>query len=197
MLKLNLGSSDDLRNGYLNVDVCDPPAGATAENFLMWDLSGQRFERVGFQPPEPWPWPDSSVDEIVAKDVFEHIENLWWRGQAGITWCLNEAHRVLKPGGWLNLTVPCLDNEGKGLGPWCDPSHVSVWCKDLRYYYDERWNNPDGERGRLGPSPAYGPITALFKTLPGGRSGVDWTPIQYAGPKVARHKLFVYLEAVK
>lgn len=188
MKMLNLGCSDDLKPGYLNVDQYEPP-GATLENFARVDLTGQCFEPIRFMPPVPWPWADSSVDVIFAHDVFEHIDNLYYRGQKGIIWCLNEAHRVLKPGGALDLHVPCLP----GPTPFLDPTHVSVWESDQRFYFDERWNNEAGERGRLGP--AYG-ITALFKTRP-CRSGPDWKPIAYAADAPERRKLMLILEAVK
>lgn len=170
-MKLNLGCSDTKVPGFLGVDL-DPQAACVA------DL---RFR---------WPFPDSSVEEIRAWDVFEHIDNDEFRGNRGIIWCMNEAHRVLKPGGILDLKVPCLP----GSAPWVDPTHVNVWTADTRYYFDERWNHPRGERGRLGP--AYG-ITALFRTLPTGRSGIDWKPIQYAPDAPDRHKVMVILEAVK
>lgn len=169
-MRLNLGCSNDHKSGYLNVDRA-PPADQIA------DLG------------QPWPWADSSIDEIFAHDVFEHIDNEGFRGQKGIVWCLNEAHRVLRSGGTLDLYVPCLP----GIAPWVDPTHVSVWTADLRYYFCEEWNNPQGERGRLGP--AYG-VTALFRTI-GGRSGKDWAPIQYAPDAPERRKIMVVLEAVK
>jgi hypothetical protein len=169
-MKLNLGANNDHRAGFLSVDRC-PPADWVA------DLC------------ELWPWPNSSVEEILAYDVFEHIDNVEHPAQKGIIWCMNEAHRVLVPGGRLDLHVPCLP----GIAPWVDPTHVSVWTPDLRYYFCEPWNNPQGERGRLGPS--YG-ITALFRTV-GGRSGPDWTPVQYAPDVPERRKIMVVLEALK
>jgi predicted SAM-dependent methyltransferase len=170
-VRLNLGSSDDRKPGYISVDIA-PPAD------VVCDLR------------ERWPWVDSSVDEIYAHDVFEHIDNDQFRGNKGIIWCLNEAHRVLKPGGLLDLYVPCLPGDA----PWVDPTHVSVWTASTRYYFDERWNHQRGERGRLGPNMG---ITALFRTLPQGRSGKDWDPVQYAPDAPTRHKLMVILEAVK
>lgn len=193
-LRLNLGSNDDRREGWASVDI-SPPAD------VVCDLR------------EPWPWEDSSVDEILAHDVFEHLPQVYQRlvcsGMSspdgcgwipidpklvfvnGIIHALNESHRVLKPGGILDLVVPCYP----GIAPICDPTHGSFWCADLRYYFDERWSDPKtGERGRLGP--AYG-ITALFRTLPESRSGVDWNPIQYAADAPDRRKLFLKLSAVK
>jgi len=169
-IKLNLGSSDDRREGFFSVDRV-PPAD------LIADLRCA------------WPWQRSSVAYIYAKDICEHLDNAEFPGQKGIIWCMNEAHRVLRPGGQIELIVPSLP----GKAPWVDPTHVSVWTDDLRFYFDERWNNPRGERGRLGPGMG---ITALFRTV-GGRSGKDWTPIQYAPDAPARHKIMVILEAVK
>lgn len=205
-MKLHLGCNDSIMPGYLNVDSTRPP-NATDENFLQWDLSA-----LNTMAPHPdhdemlyvagWPWADSSVDEIVAHDVLEHIDNPGYPGSKGIIWCLNEAHRVLKPGGKLDLWVPCLPGEA----PFVDPTHVQVWTQSTRYYFDERWNNPQGERGRLGPGMG---ITALFKSLPvmrvqrhstGPRPvdvGTDWVPVQYAPDAPERSKLFLLLEAVK
>ncbi len=175
-MKVNLGSSDDLRHGYLNVDKTAPPFIPPGIDFAIWDLARR------------WPPEDSTVEELVAKDVFEHIDSPEFPGQKGIIWVMNESHRVLRAGGILKLTVPSLP----GVAPWVDPTHVSVWTADLRYYFTEPFNNPADERGRLGP--AYR-ITALFRTV-GGRSGVEWTPIRY-GPAPDRCKIFVDLEAVK
>ncbi len=169
-LRLNLGSSDDRRPGFISIDRVEP-----ADDIV--DLI------------QPWPWHDSTVDEIYAKDIFEHLDNEQFRGQRGIIWAMNESWRVLKPGGKLELIAPCLP----GIAPWVDPSHVNVWTADTRYYFDERWNNQLGERGRLGPGMG---ITALFRTV-GGRSGKDWEPIQYASDAPDRRKIMVILEAIK
>src|SRR5215469_3170162 len=135
MTNLNLGCSDDHKPGYINVDICVPAD-------IITDL-GQR-----------WPWEDSTIDKIYAKDVLEHIPG-------GKIWVMNEAHRVLKPGGLFEFLVPLVSLcDGRvNLGAFADPTHVSFWTQDDKYYFCEQWNNPQGERGRLGP--AYG-ITALF-----------------------------------
>jgi SAM-dependent methyltransferase len=106
LLRLNLGCSDQHLPGWLNVDVC-PPADKLA------DLS------------QRWPWEDSSVDALRAWDFIEHLPNK--------VWTMNEAYRVLKPGGQFDIWVPTTD----GRGAFQDPGHVSFWTpNDLFYYCD-------------------------------------------------------------
>ncbi len=161
-MRLNLGCSDDHKRGYLNVDQA-PPADQIA------DLRGT------------WPWPDSSVDEIVAHDVFEHLPSK--------IHTLNEAHRVLKSGALLDLWVPVVSlSDGRvNPGAFADPTHTSFWTMDDRYYFCEEWNNPSGERGRLGP--AYG-ITCLYRPL-------RWELFEYGTGAERRSKLKAHLRAVK
>ena len=176
MLKLNLGCSDDHKPDYVNVD-CAPPA-------------DQVVDLV-----ERWPWTESSVDEIYAKDVFEHIEGRryfhtpYYRGNRGKIWVMNESHRVLKPGGILEFLVPAVHlKDGRvNLGAFTDPTHVSFWTQDDKYYFCTEWNNPQGERGRLGN--AYG-ITALFDIK-------LWALEEYGAPHERRSKLHGILIAVK
>lgn len=53
---------------------------------------------------KPLPWPENSVDFILAEHVFEHVS-----GPDALRF-LYECHRILKPGGVLRLCVPVLDN---------------------------------------------------------------------------------------
>jgi predicted SAM-dependent methyltransferase len=70
-----------------------------------------------------WPWPDSSVDEIVAHDIVEHLRDK--------RHTMNEAWRVLKPNGRFEIIVPTI----RGIGAVCDPTHVSYWSVgDFEYY---------------------------------------------------------------
>lgn len=160
MLRLNLGASDHRMSGYMSVDIA-PPAD------VVCDLR------------EPWPWGDSTVDDIYAHDVAEHMNQIWF---------MNEAFRVLRPGGKLDLAVPAvaLADGRVNPGAFCDPTHVSWWSLDTKYYYNVEWNNPQGERGRLGP--AYG-IKALFKG--------EWKMIEYGAGPEKRSKVLAILEAVK
>ena len=126
-MKLNLGCSDRHAAGYVNVDRV-PPADVLA------DLS------------EPWPWLDSSVDEILAHDIIEHLPNK--------IRTMNEAWRVLKPGGMLDVIVPTTD----GPGAFMDPTHISFWHRNSFWYYTAG----DAHRERFGT--AYG-IEARFAVM--------------------------------
>jgi ubiquinone/menaquinone biosynthesis C-methylase UbiE len=116
-VKLNLGCSDRLLDGYLNVDIAEPAD-------VCVDLS------------KPWPWPDNSAEEILADDLIEHLPDK--------ILTMNEAWRVLKPGGMFKIFVPTTE----GRGAFQDPGHKSYWNRNSFFYYT------DGipERERFGES---------------------------------------------
>jgi hypothetical protein len=101
------------------------------------DLCGGHDAPAGYRvldqavPPHPdldgrWPLDDSSVGVLRAHDAVEHLRDP--------VHTMNEAYRVLAPGGFLMISVP--SSEGKGA--FCDPTHVSYW-NDLSFlYYTDR-----------------------------------------------------------
>jgi Glycosyl transferase family 2/Methyltransferase domain len=103
--RLNLGCSDRLEPGYLNVDICQPCD-------LEADLR------------EVWRFPDSSVDEIRAWDIIEHLPDA--------IHTMNEAFRVLKSGGVFDIIVPTTD----GRGAFQDPTHKSFWNRNSFFYFE-------------------------------------------------------------
>lgn len=106
-MKLNLGACDRALEGFLSVDVV-PPADMIA------DLT------------EPWPWETSSIDEVRAHDVFEHLPSR--------IFTMNELWRVLAPGALATVEVP---SAAHGAGFACDPTHVSAWCLASFQYFEE------------------------------------------------------------
>lgn len=167
-MKLNLFSSDGLHPDFLNVDIWEPP-NATPGNFLKADLR------------KAWPWPDSSAETIRAYDGFEHLPSK--------VRSMNEAHRVLQPGGTLEIFIPTTD----GRGAFQDPTHVSYWTPNDMLYYCEEF----AEWQRF--HEAYG-VTARFR-VPGSNGnaneGVRLIELAHReyGSKV--WKLKITLEAVK
>lgn len=83
-MRLNLGCGIDIRPGYVNVDFRDSPGVD-----LVYDLS--RF---------PWPFEDSSVDEILMLDFLEHFPYSQTRR------ILLECFRVLRSDARLVIQVP-------------------------------------------------------------------------------------------
>ena len=106
-LRLNLGCSDRAVPGFLGVDLADGPA-----TDIVTDLR------------DVWPWDMDSVDEILAHDIIEHLPDK--------IFTMNELHRVLKPGGRVEISVPTTD----GPGAFQDPTHVSFWNRRSFLYFE-------------------------------------------------------------
>ena len=152
-MKLNLGASDRAIPGFLSVDIA-PPADMIA------DLS------------QPWPWFTSSVDEVVAFDVIEHIEDR--------IHFMNELHRTLKPGAVATIEVP---NATKGSGFAQDPTHKSQWCINSWQYFEA------GSYAHNRLARSYG-ITAAFRIL-------ELSESEYRDVREPVFKIRVVLSAVK
>lgn len=155
MLRLNLGCSDDVRPGWLNVDLSPECVPLPHTEVAFADLR------------KPWPWKTSSVAEIRAWDIIEHLPDM--------IHTMNEAWRVLQPNGRFEIEVPTTD----GPGAFQDPTHVSFWNRNSFFYYT------DGDPHRIRFGKSYG-IEARFAVadeelkVPGG------VP-----------KLWIVLEAIK
>lgn len=170
-MKLNICCADKLLEGYVNVDIVTP------EQWEGYSLPLSDWHRTHMFQSEnlnqPWPWQTSSVEEVFAYDAIEHMPNP--------VLTMNEAWRVLKPGGQLNIDVPTTD----GRAAWQDPGHVSFWNRNSFWYYEV--GNAHWERFRK----LYG-IKAAFKVLDEKeRVGA----LETFGPNFI--KLWILLEAVK
>lgn len=108
-MKLNLGSGFRPQAGFINIDnsmKCEPD--------VLCDVT------------DGLPYDDSSVDEVRAWDLLEHIPI------GKIIFVIEEVWRVLKAGGLFESFTP--DAE-RGQGAFQDPTHVSFWVENSWLYY--------------------------------------------------------------
>ncbi len=73
-----------------------------------------------------WPFETGSVGVLRASHIIEHLHDP--------IATMNEAYRVLAPGGWIFIDVPSTD----GRGAWQDPTHVSYWNEHSFWYYSRK-----------------------------------------------------------
>lgn len=109
-LKLNLGCGGDIREGYCNVDVSDHEGVD-----VVHDLN-----------KTPWPWSIDTVDEILAIDVLEHLDDY-------ISF-FNEAHLILRDGCEITVQVPHYTSRNF----WIDPTHKRAYDERSFDYLDDR-----------------------------------------------------------
>jgi glycosyltransferase involved in cell wall biosynthesis len=125
-------------NNYLKYSRDMAVRWANDNNLRLLDLGGrfdawQDFETVDLLDADiitdlnkKWPFEDNSVGIIRASHIFEHLKDS--------VHTMNEAFRVLAPGGWLFVEVPSTD----GRGAFQDPTHVSFWNENSIWYYTDR-----------------------------------------------------------
>lgn len=98
MNKLNLGCGLDVKEGYVNLDVVLLPGVDVVHN----------IEKL------PLPFHDEEFEEILCRDVLEHID---------YPPLLKELHRILKPGGVLKIRVPHFTSNNN----FIDPTHRKLF----------------------------------------------------------------------
>jgi len=92
--RLNIGCGTDIRDGWINLDKAKIPGVD-----IVHDLESL-----------PLPFEDSMFDQVLAKDVFEHLDYIQ---------LLQELHRILKAGGELTIQVPHFTSADN----FTDPTH--------------------------------------------------------------------------
>lgn len=105
---IDLGGRFDCPEGFKSVDRMDAD--------FIFDLN------------EKWELPDNSVGVLRASHIFEHLNNP--------IHTMNEAFRVLAPGGFLFVDVPSTD----GRGAFQDPTHkTTFWNENSFWYYTNKF----------------------------------------------------------
>ena len=125
-MKINLGAGTDIREGFVNHDIA-----SISGIDVVFDLNHY-----------PWPWDDNSVDEIIAKDLLEHLDNFMRS--------MEEVYRVLAPSGIARIKVPYWNSCNR----YADPTHKmgfheitfkffdpsSIHCQERHYYTHARFS---------------------------------------------------------
>lgn len=112
-VKLDLGSGPNVKEGFDGVD--------------QYAFDG-RVKHVMDLRALPWPWADSSVEEVHCSHFLEHLSALERCG------FLNECYRVLKPGAKMTIVVPhWASNRAYG-----DPTHQWPPVSEMFFYYIKR-----------------------------------------------------------
>jgi len=108
-MKLNLGCGNVIKLGYTNLDVRQLPGVDVVHDLTI-----------------PLPFPENSVDEIVASDLLEHFS------MSKTNQVLKDWIRVLKVGGLLVIRVPDLMAVSKAIAN--GDSRISLDNCILRIY---------------------------------------------------------------
>ena len=120
-MKLHLGCGNKILDGYLNVDKFGTPE-------FQCDLE-----------KTPWPWHDSTVDEILMIHVLEHL------GQQTETYIgiIKEMYRVCQNGATIRIIVPHFRHDNF----WGDPTHVRAVTPDSLRLFSKKFNQECISRG--------------------------------------------------
>ena len=125
-MKLNLGAGKNHKSGFINVDKFGDPD-------VMHDL--EVF---------PWPWGDSSVDEILMNHILEHL--------GGTTevflGVMKELYRVCKPGAKITINCPHPRHDDF----ISDPTHTRAITPRLFELFSKK-NNERWIKGKFANSP--------------------------------------------
>ena len=106
-MKLNLGCGTDIKEGYVNLDI----------------IKRKGVDVVHDLDKLPYPFKESTFDEVYASHVLEHVDDLMKT--------MEEIYRILKPGGALVAKVPYFSSSGA----FQDPTHKHFFADDTVKYY--------------------------------------------------------------
>lgn len=107
--RLDIACGNRKKPGFVGVDMC-----SNAD--VICDL--EQF---------PWPFEDSSVDEVYCSHYIEHTRDL-------IAF-FNELYRVMKPGATAEIIAPYYSS----IKAWQDPTHVRAISENTFFYCNREW----------------------------------------------------------
>jgi SAM-dependent methyltransferase len=119
IVRVNLGSGDDRRSGYVNVDLRPEVADVVCDVRTL-------------------PWADGEVDEILAEDILEHLP------ASETADVLAEWARVLRPGGLLTVKCPNMYQLARAIVAYADLGRLDTVTDLIRNVYGGHRYGPDG-----------------------------------------------------
>ena len=123
--KLNLGSGNNIKKNYLNIDFKQNEGVDVVHNLNEY----------------PWPFKDYAFNEILAENVIEHLDNFLN--------AMEEIHRISSKNAKVKISVPYWNSSFAYIDPthkrsfheltfsFFDPS--SSYCKERPYYTKARF----------------------------------------------------------
>jgi len=115
-IKINLGCGSEPTKGWVNVDWIKQDGVDVIHNLLDY----------------PWPFDDEVADEILARDVLEHMPMFTDDQDSNPIMFIEECHRTLTKDGKLFITVPHWQSRNL----WIDPTHVRGYDERSLDYFD-------------------------------------------------------------
>lgn len=118
LIKLDLASGQVPREGFEGVDAFAPNA--------KYKINLLKF---------PWPWMDSSVDEIHCSHFIEHIPMEEYEGQDLLFAFFDECYRILKPNSTMTVICP----SARSNRAFQDPTHRRFIVGETFLYFNAEW----------------------------------------------------------
>ncbi len=106
--KLNIGCGKDIKKDFLNVDY----------------FNGKGVDKVINLNNYPYPFKENQFEEILAKDILEHLEKP--------DKCIRELWRISKKGCKIEITVP----HYSSVNAWGDMTHVKPFSQHSMDHFD-------------------------------------------------------------
>ena len=114
LIKLELGCGQNARDGFYSVDILEIEG---------LDIVADLNEPLSLLP-------DNCCDEIYSMHAFEHVSNFLP--------LMRELHRIVKPGGKIEIIVPHFSNAYG----FSDPTHVRFFGLYTMYYFVDVESQP-------------------------------------------------------
>lgn len=111
-MKLNLGAGKDIYDGWVNHDISKLPGVNEVHDLNL----------------RPWPWVNGEFTEVLARDIFEHLDDF--------IPAMEELWRIMQPGAIARIRVPYM-------GSWsfhADPTHKRAFHETTFMYFDPSSN---------------------------------------------------------